>query len=507
MSIRIMTAMMTNEMLLMACIASPFALAALTALFHRAPVLRDALNLLMPFAAPAALLLLAGGPASLQLTQIVPGAGIAFTPEPVGLVFAGLVCLLWPVSMLYSLAYLYQNRAVRMTSFLVYYNLSIGCALALAFAGNLLTLFVFYEALTFCTYPLVTHDRSREALAAGRFYLAVLVGSSTLLLLAAMVWIYLAAGTLDFVPGGILDGRIGDEQVKWLLLLVVFGASKAAVMPLHGWLPRAMVAPVPVSALLHAVAVVKAGVFAIVKIILYIFGVDLLADAGAGDWLVYIASFTIIAAAVVALRQTSLKKMLAWSTVSQLSYILLGAALLKPAALLGAVLHLLAHGFGKITLFFAAGAIQTKSGKTRLDEMRGIGRAMPWTMGLFTVAALVIVGLPPLAGFSSKWFLLEGSAAAGGHLPAAVLLAGRVLSAAYLAPVIYRAFFVAEAPAADVRRPAERREAPTAMLIAMLLPALMCAALFFAVDAVAGFTAAAPGFSAEDAVGDAGGAP
>lgn len=499
-----MTAMITNETLLMACIASPFALAALTVLFHRVPAVRDGLNLLTPFVAPAALLLLAGGPAALQLTQIVPGAGIAFEPEPVGLVFAGLVCVLWPVSMLYSLAYLYQNRAVRMTSFLVYYNLSIGCALAVAFAGNLLTLFIFYEVLTLCTYPLVTHDRSREALAAGRVYLAVLVGSSTLLLLAAMVWIYLAAGTLDFVPGGILDGRIGDEQVKWLLLLVVFGASKAAVMPLHGWLPRAMVAPVPVSALLHAVAVVKAGVFAIVKIILYVFGVDLLAGAGAGDWLVYIASFTIIAASVVALRQTSLKKLLAYSTVSQLSYILLGAALLKPAALLGAVLHLLAHGFGKITLFFAAGAIQTASGKTRLDEMRGIGRAMPWTMGLFTVAALVIVGLPPLAGFSSKWFLLEGSVAGGGYLPAAVLVAGSALSAAYLAPVIYRAFFMAEAPAvADVRPPAERREAPTAMLIAMLLPALMCAVLFFAVDAVTAFTAAVPGFSAADA----GGAP
>ena len=489
---------MTNETLLIACMASPFVLAALTVLFHGMPVVRDTLNLLAPFVSLAALVMLADAPVTLQLTEIVPGAGIAFEPEPVGLIFAGLVCLLWPVSMLYSLAYLYQNRVPGMTSFLVYYNLAIGCALAVAFAGNLLTLFIFYEVLTLCTYPLVTHGKSREALSAGRVYLGILVGSSTVLLLAALVWIYHAAGTLDFVSGGILDGHLEDAQVKWLLLLVVFGASKAAVMPLHFWLPRAMVAPVPVSALLHAVAVVKAGVFTIVKIILYIFGVDLLAGAGAGEWLVYIASFTIIAASIIALRQSSLKKLLAYSTVSQLSYILLGAALLKPAALLGAVLHLLAHGFGKITLFFAAGAIQTASGKTRLDELGGIGRTMPWTMGLFTVGSLVIIGLPPLAGFSSKWFLLEGSVAVGGYLPAAVLVAGSVLSAAYLVPVIYRAFFTQAAPA-----PVVRNEAPAAMLIAMLLPALMCAVLFFAVDSIAGFIAGAPGFAA----GNAGDAP
>ena len=477
--------MSTAQILLITCLASPFALAALSAACRRAPLARDALNLLLPFVSPAALALLAMQPqTTLHLTQIAEGVGIAFAPEPIGVIFAGLVCVLWPVSMLYSLAYLHQNKVRRITSFLTYYNIAIGCALGVAFAGNLLTLFIFYEALTLCTYPLVTHNRSADALAAGRTYLGILIGSSAVLLLPAIVWIYHVAGTLEFTPGGILAGRINQTQATWLLLLVVFGASKAALMPLHRWLPRAMVAPVPVSALLHAVAVVKAGVFVIIKSVLYIFGVEVLEDGG--QWLAYLAGFTIIAASVIALRQVSLKKMLAYSTVSQLSYVLLGAALLKPAALLGAVLHVLAHGFGKITLFFAAGAIQTASGKTRLDEMTGIGRRMPWTMGLFTVAALAIIGLPPLAGFVGKWFLLEGAIAADGHFAAAVLIAGSVLSAAYLVPVIYRAFFI-EGEAGD----AAHGEAPTAMLIAMLIPALFCAALFFAADAVVALAATA----------------
>ncbi len=482
--------MTAAQTLLSACLASPFALAAISASCRRWPRVRDAANLLLPFVSPAALALLTMQPqTTVHVAQIVEGAGIAFAPEPVGLVFAALVCVLWPLSMLYSLAYLHQNKVRRITSFLTYYNVAIGCALGVAFADNLLTLFIFYEALTLCTYPLVTHDRSADALAAGRVYLGVLVGSSALLLLPAIVWIYHVAGTLDFTPGGILAEHLDTTQATWLLLLVAFGASKAALMPLHRWLPRAMVAPVPVSALLHAVAVVKAGVFVIIKSVLYVFGTELLEDGG--RWLAYAAGFTIIAASLMALRQVSLKKMLAYSTVSQLSYILLGAALLKPAALLGAVLHVLAHGFAKITLFFAAGAIQTASGKTRLDEMAGIGRRMPCTMGLFAVAALAIIGLPPLAGFVGKWFLLEGAVAGDDYFAAAVLIAGSALSAAYLVPVLYRAFFM-DAAGGD----AAHGEAPAAMLIAMLIPALFCAALLFAADAVVAFAAPATGAAA-----------
>ena len=475
--------MTTPQILLITCLGCPFALAAISVACRRAPLVRDVLNLLLPFVSPAALGVLATQPqTTLHVTQILEDTGIAFAPEPVGIVFAALVCTLWPLSMLYSLAYLHQNQVPRITSFLTYYNLSIGCALGVAFAGNLLTLFIFYEALTLCTYPLVTHDRSADAQAAGRVYLGILVGSSAVLLLPAVVWIYYAAGTLDFTRGGILAGHVDGTQATWLLLLIVFGASKAALMPLHRWLPRAMVAPVPVSALLHAVAVVKAGVFVIIKCVLYVFGTELLEDGA--RWLAWLAGFTIIAASLVALRQASLKKMLAYSTISQLSYILLGAALLKPAALLGAVLHVLAHGFGKITLFFAAGAIQTASGKTRLHELSGIGRRMPWTMGLFAVAALAIIGVPPLAGFVGKWFLLEGAVAGGDHFAAAILIVGSTLSAAYLVPVLYRAFFMDAAPDA-----AAHGEAPLAMLIAMLIPALFCAVLFFAADAVIAYAA------------------
>ncbi len=457
------------------CLAVPFAAAALIVLSYKKPNLINTINTVAPFISLLALILFAMDytpmiDSNVVLLDIVGNIGIAFSAEPLGLIFAGLVCILWPVSSLYAMSYMYGNKLKRTTHFFACYSLAIGSALGIAFADNLLTLFIFYEILSFSTYPLVVHSRSAEALKAGWLYLLTLVGTS-LFLLIAIIWIGFNTGTLDFEKGGIMQGNASDLEITVLLLLVVLGASKAAIMPLHRWLPSAMVAPVPVSALLHAVAVVKAGVFTIMKLVVYTFGIDTLTAVGA-DWFVYLAGFTVLAASVIAMRQAQLKKLLAYSTISQLSYIVLGIAILHPIALLGATLHLVAHGFAKITLFFGAGAIYTANGYSQVRELDGIGRTMPWTMGLFTVAALSIIGMPPLIGLTSKWFLLEGAVASDTYVAIGVFVVGSVLSAAYLLPIIHRAFFRSRVNLSG-------SEAPLVMRFAMLVPVLICVLLFF----------------------------
>ena len=470
-----------NSGALLLCIATPFAASLLIVLNHKRPQLINVINTVAPFISLLALILFmtAYSPmvdSEITLLNIVDNIGIAFSAEPLALIFAGLVCVLWPLSSLYAMSYMYGNKLKRTTHFFACYSLAIGSALGIAFADNLLTLFIFYEILTFSTYPLVIHSRSAEALKAGWLYLLTLVGTATLFLLTAIIWIGYSTGTLDFEKGGILQNYMGATEITVLLLLVVLGTTKAAIMPLHHWLPSAMVAPVPVSALLHAVAVVKAGVFTIMKIAVYTFGIDTLREVGA-DWFVYLASFTIVAASIVAIRQVQLKKLLAYSTISQLSYIVLGVAILHPIALLGAALHIVAHGFAKITLFFGAGAIYTASGLSRIRELDGIGRAMPWTMGLFTIASLSIIGMPPLIGLTSKWFLLEGAVAANAYFAVVVLVLGSILSAAYLLPIIHRAFF---RPSINL----SHGEAPLVMRVAMLVPVLICVLLFFFNDKI-----------------------
>ena len=457
------------------CLAVPFAAAMLIVLSYKKPNLINTINTVAPFISLLALIVFAMDytpmvDSNIVLLDIVGNIGIAFSAEPLGLIFAGLVCILWPVSSLYAMSYMYGNKLKRTTHFFACYSLAIGSALGIAFADNLLTLFIFYEILSFSTYPLVVHSRSAEALKAGWLYLLTLVGTA-LFLLIAIIWIGFNTGTLDFEKGGIMQGNASDLEITVLLLLVVLGAAKAAIMPLHRWLPSAMVAPVPVSALLHAVAVVKAGVFTIMKLVVYTFGIDTLA-AVETDWFVYLAGFTVLAASVIAMRQAQLKKLLAYSTISQLSYIVLGIAILHPIALLGATLHLVAHGFAKITLFFGAGAIYTANGYSQVRELDGIGRTMPWTMGLFTVAALSIIGMPPLIGLTSKWFLLEGAVASDTYVAIGVFVVGSVLSAAYLLPIIHRAFFRSRVNLSG-------SEAPLVMRFAMLVPVLICVLLFF----------------------------
>jgi multicomponent Na+:H+ antiporter subunit D len=420
-----------------------------------------------------------GGRPELALFTVMPGLQIAFEIEPLGMLFALIASGLWIVNSLYSIGYMRGNGEAHQTRFYVCFALALAATMGIAFAANLFTLFVFYELLTLVTYPLVTHHGTSEARRGGRTYLGILLGTSTVLLLPALVCIWYVAGTTDFVPGGILQGKLGHAALAGLLALCVFGIGKAALMPVHRWLPAAMVAPTPVSALLHAVAVVKAGVFSVVKVVLYIFGVDNLATtglAGAADWLVPLAGFTIVAASVVALAADNLKRRLAYSTVSQLSYVVMAAALLAPLSLVGAILHIAAHAVGKITLFFAAGAIYTAAHKTEVSQLDGIGRYMPWTMGAFAIAALSMIGLPPAVGFVSKWYMLSGAMAQQHWLAVSVIVLSTLLNAAYFLPIVYRAFFIAPAQGTGAD---SHGEAPLPMVLAVGVTAAATVILFF----------------------------
>jgi multicomponent Na+:H+ antiporter subunit D len=330
-----------------------------------------------------------------------------------------------------------------------------------AFAANLFTLFLCYEGLTLSTYPLVAHKETPEARAGGRKYIIYLLGAAKVFLLTAIILTYNLTGTLDFSAGGVFPEAVTAARPELLLvlfLLFLFGFAKCAVMPLHGWLPAAMVAPTPVSALLHAVAVVKTGVFAVVRITLFVFGVDCLDAIGAGSVFVFLAMFTIITASVIALTRDNLKARLAYSTVSQLSYILLGAALLAPSALVGGIVHITFHAVSKITLFFCAGSIYVSSHLTEVSQLGGIGKKMPWTMAAFAVATLSMIGVPPACGFVSKWYLVIGALERDSLVVLTMLMLSSLLNAAYFVPIVYRAFF-GEATPADGQA-AEVKEVP-----------------------------------------------
>jgi len=423
-------------------LAVPAAGAVLIAVFGRWPNVREAITL------TTALILLivvvslvppvmAGERPSVSLFTMLPGLSIQLTLEPLGMLFALIASSLWIVNSIYSIGYMRGNNEKNQTRFYVFFAIALACAMGIAFAGNLLTLLLFYEALTISTYPLVAHKGDANTVRSARVYIGILLSTSIVLLIPAIVWTYIAAGTVDFVPGGVLDGKMQGPAVGLLLGLYVFGIGKAAVMPVHRWLPAAMVAPTPVSALLHAVAVVKAGVFTITKVIVYTFGVEFLFSEPSSGWLVYVAAFTIIVASLVALRQTNLKRLLAYSTIAQLSYVVMATAVLKPLSEIGAAIHMVSHAFGKITLFFAAGAIYTASKKVDITELRGIGRRMPWTMAAFTIGALSMIGVPPTAGFVSKWYILAGAFQADNYVALFTLIASTVLNAAYFLPIIY----------------------------------------------------------------------
>ncbi|MFQ3218158.1 MAG: multicomponent Na+:H+ antiporter subunit D [Paraglaciecola sp.] len=418
-------------------------------------------------------LLMDGGRPSVEVSQVMPGLSIAFTVEPLGMLFAALASGLWLINSIYSVGYMRGNKEQNQTRFFACFALALSATIGVAFAGNLFTLFLFYELLTLSTYPLVAHKGDAATVRSARIYLGVLLSTSIGLFLPAIIWTYSVAGTGDFTAGGILAGKLNDPEIGLLLGLFVFGVGKAAMMPVHKWLPAAMVAPTPVSALLHAVAVVKAGVFTITKIIVYIFGIDFLFEASSSQWLLYTAAFTIITASLVALRQTNIKRLLAYSTIAQLSYVIMAAAILKPLAEVGAAIHMVAHAFGKITLFFAAGAIYVASKKTEIHQLRGIGRRMPWTMAAFTIGSLSMIGVPPTAGFVSKWYILAGAFEANNLVAVFTIIASTVLNAAYFLPILYMVWFEREKEAGK-----EHSEAPFLVVLALCSTALLTLAFF-----------------------------
>ncbi len=458
---------MTPTAILLAALLAPFIGAVLIGLSGRSPRQRESVTIITAVTLVGLVAALyptveAGGRPGLEVLTVLPGLELAFTVEPLGLLFALIASSLWVVNSVYSIGYVRAHHERHQTRFFVCFALSLGSTMGIAFAGNLFTLFIFYEVLTVVTYPLVTHAGTVEAMRAGRIYFGFLLGTSVVLFLSAMLWTRSLAGTLDFRPGGILAGKIDPGLVVALLLLFLFGVGKAALMPFHRWLPAAMVAPTPVSALLHAVAVVKAGVFTILKLVLYTFGPELLQSSGAARGLLWLAALTVLTASLIALGTDNLKRRLAYSTVSQLSYIVAGALLANHAGLLGGGMQILMHAFGKITLFFCAGAIIITAHVEKVSEMRGLGRAMPWTMLAFLLGSLSIIGLPPFGGSWSKWLLFQGAIDAEAIGIIAVLAVSSLLSIGYLLPIVVRAYVPGRGLPAYA---GEAKEAPLACLI------------------------------------------
>jgi multicomponent Na+:H+ antiporter subunit D len=475
---------MSGEIAIALSVAIPLTAALLIWAAGRQPNLRDGVTLVAAIALCLVVYggllpeVLAGGRPSLTLLEPLPGLALAFEVEPLGMTFACVASFLWIVNSLFSVGYMRGNKEPRQTRFYICFAIALASTMGLAMAGNLLTLFLCYEALTLSTYPLVAHHKNDEAVQSGRTYLGILMFTSIVFLMTAIIATWAISGEAGFAVGGILSGKAGPAVGGALLLLYIYGIGKAAVMPFHKWLPAAMVAPTPVSALLHAVAVVKAGVFSVVKISVYVFGIDYLKALAASDLVLYLAGFTIISASIIAMRQDNLKRRLAYSTVSQLSYVVLAAFILSPLSTIGAALHIVAHAFGKITLFMAAGAIYTAAHKTEVSQLDGIGRRMPWTMGAFLIGTLSMVGIPPAAGFLSKWYMLLGALQVEHYVAIAVIVISTLLNASYFFPIVYAAFLRPEKAAPEH----PHGEAPWPIVVALTTTATLTVLIFFFAD-------------------------
>lgn len=463
----------------------PSALAVpLIVLSRRWPALRETWSVLaavsqtLIVAAMVPVVLSGVAPVSRPLS-LAPGIPLELRADAAGVFFALVASTLWILTTIYSIGYTRAERERHQTRYFAAFAVCLFATVGIALAGNLLTFYVFYELLTVGGYPLVIHRETPEAVRAGRVYLAYTLGGGVALL-AAVAWTVALAGHGNFTAGGFLQATGASPAVLWTLgtLFVVGCGVKAAILPLHTWLPLAMVAPTPVSALLHAVAVVKAGVFGLVRVTGFVFGADLLADLGAGRALAWLAAATIVLASLAALAQDNLKRLLAFSTIGQLSYVVLGVALGPRDAFTGGVMHMASHALMKITLFFCAGAIAATAHLDRVSQLTGIGRRMPLTMGAFALAAFMLAGLPPGAGFVSKWLLLLGGLEASAWVGVAALLASTLLNIAYFAPIVVRAWMPAASPGAVA-------EAPATMLVPLLVTAVAALAVGVAPDALA----------------------
>ena len=467
--------------LILALLFLPLLAAVTTLLFRETPNIRDGASIGIGVLTAICSIQLfemvqAGQSETLVLFAFAPGLSIGFTPEPLGALFALVAGCLWPLATLYSVGYMRGAKEKNHTRFFTFYAIAIHAAMGIALADGLITLFIFYEILTFSTYPLVAHKGNADAKSSGRIYLGILVTTSVTMLLLGIIAVWAIGGDLTFREGGVLADHLDPRFAPILLALFAFGIGKAALMPFHKWLPAAMVAPTPVSALLHAVAVVKAGVFSVLKVVIYIFGTDFLLETRASEWLIWIACFTIIAASLVAMSKTNLKARLAYSTISQLSYIVLGAAIASSIAVQGAALHIAMHAAGKITLFFCAGAIYVAHHYSDIKDMDGLGRRMPITFVCFALGALSIIGIPPLGGSWSKFMLMMGALDAEHVFVIFVLMASSLLNLYYLGQPVIRAFFAQNTGETGFS------EAPVAMLIPLVITAGMTVGLFFYAD-------------------------
>ncbi len=420
---------------------------------------------------------LAGRTPHFTLFQLLPGLSFSLRADPLSMMFALAASFLWILTVFYSAGYMRTLEEHAQTRFNTCFALALFGAIGCAFSDNLLTLYLFYEIVSVTTYPLVAHHQDTEGYEGAKKYITYLTTTAKGLILPAMVLIYVLSGTLDFatnVHTGILPAGVHNGVITALYICCILGFAKNGIMPLHHWLPGAMVAPTPVSALLHAVAVVKVGVFSTVRVMLHVFGVDLMDRLNLGMPTAYFVSITILGASIIALSKDNLKTRLAYSTVSQLSYIILGVALLTPTGIEGGLVHIANHAFSKITLFFCAGAIYVATHKKNISEMSGLGRAMPWTFGAFAIAALSMIGAPPVAGFITKLYLLIGALDAGAIGIMVVLVASTLLNAAYFVPVVYHGFF-GKPSAEDAHH--HHHEAPLAMVIPLCLTAAISAFL------------------------------
>jgi len=427
-----------------------------------------------------------------HVTTILPGLTIAFSADGLSMVFGLIAPFLWFFVTSYNIGYMRGLDEHAQTRYYICFAVAIFGAVGVALAANVFTLYLFYEIITVFTYPLVYHHEDEEAKVGARKYIVYLMGTSKLFLLPAMVLTYVLVGNLDFHLADIVNGMFSPQVVAehprlvaltyWLF---IFGVGKAALMPFHNWLPSAMVAPTPVSALLHAVAVVKAGVYCVCRIVLSVFGTktaglltmsqvyigapgSLLGDLSIAHGTAYIAGFTLVVASFIALTKDDIKARLAYSTVAQLSYIVVGVTMLADTAIQGGVMHIAHHAFSKITLFMGAGAIYVATHLKKISLMDGLGRRMPWTFGAFGIASLSMIGMPPVCGFVSKWYLINGTLDSGQWPILLLLLLSTALNAGYFVPILYRAFFKTAAPEANIE---QYGEASKTMVIPLCITA------------------------------------
>jgi len=483
---------MSHELLLTLLMVIPVIAACLIPAFDKQPNLREGITFLAGFALLAVVVLLvrevaAGERPEINLGTFAGRFEIKFVLEPLGATFAAIASSLWILNSLFTLGYMRGNKEANQTRFFAFVAVAIAAAMGIAAAGNLITLFIFYEVLTLSTIPLVTHKGDAKARKGGTVYVLVLMGTSLGLLFPAIIGTQIFAGTTDFQLGGVFGPEVSMTAIGVLLFLFAYGIGKAALMPVHPWLPNAMVAPTPVSALLHAVAVVKAGVFTMLKVIVYTFGTSLTLESSASTIIAWIAAISIVLASLIALRQDNLKKRLAYSTVSQLSYITLGAMLAAPAAIMGAALQIVMHAWGKITLFMCAGAIYTVAHRSNISSFDGLGRSMPWVFGAFLIGAFSIIGIPPMGGSWPKFYLMLGSLEAGQSLIIAALIISSILNVIYLVPVAARAFLK---PPADANADAvikAHRKAHWAVIAPPVITAFGAFLLFFFAGSITDF--------------------